>query len=147
MLFKKQAMNIIVFLLILLFAYAGSVKLFDYTTFSIQLSKSPLIFDRADQIALVLPISEIIIAFMLLTDKYRLQGLYLSFFTMLTFTLYLLYMVNFSYYIPCSCGGILGRMSWNVHIVFNIFFVAISAIGVIIYKTETIPKHAKQLAV
>lgn len=126
-------------LLVLLFAYAGAVKLADFQTFSVQLSKSPLISDYSRSIAWLLPVLELIIAALLITDRMRMFALYSSFFLMLTFTIYLIYLLNYSYYIPCSCGGILGDLSWNAHIIFNLFFVTISAAGVLMINKKTSP--------
>jgi hypothetical protein len=60
------------------------------------------------------------------------MGLYASFFLMSLFTAYLMIMLNVSYYVPCSCGGVLEKLSWNQHIVFNVFFIVISAAGAIL---------------
>ena len=139
MLKHNYIFDTILLLLIFLFAYAGSVKILDYSTFSIQLSKSPLIYNFAKTIALVLPVGEIIIAILLITERFRSRALYLSYFLMLTFTLYLIYILNFSYYIPCSCGGILGQLPWTLHIVFNLFFVVITLIGIFLNKKKPTP--------
>jgi hypothetical protein len=46
------------------------------------------------------------------------------------FTTYIFLILNFSDYIPCSCGGVLEKMGWTEHIVFNLIFIVIAAIGV-----------------
>jgi hypothetical protein len=73
-----------------------------------------------------------VISLLLVIKRTRLIGLYASFFLMSLFTAYLIIMLNVSYYIPCSCGGVLENLSWNQHVVFNVFFIAISAVGAII---------------
>lgn len=128
---KKTVIEIICSLLILLFVYAAVSKLADYERFIIQLSKSPFITSFSNLIAWSLPTIEILIALLLAIKKTRLTGLYASFFLMCLFTAYLIIMLNFSYYVPCSCGGVLQRLSWDQHIVFNSFFIAISAAGAI----------------
>ena len=50
---QKVTIEIISFLLILLFVYAVSSKLFDYNTFKIQLSNSPFLKPFADNDCLV----------------------------------------------------------------------------------------------
>lgn len=127
--------DICVSFLILLFAYAGLSKLMQFETFKFQLGKSPLIpFNIRGAIAVFLPAGEILISLMLLTEKGRLPGLYISFFLLSFFTFYLFYIIHFSYYIPCSCGGILGSLSWTTHIYFNIFFIFISTAAIYLHE-------------
>lgn len=128
---KNVVIEIICSLLILLFVYAAISKLSDYDRFTVQLSKSPFITSFSNFTAWSIPTIEILIALLLAIKKSRLIGLYASFFLMSLFTAYLIIMLNFSYYIPCSCGGVLERLSWDQHVVFNSFFIAISAAGVI----------------
>src|SRR5690606_21323683 len=109
-------------LLILLFVYAGISKLLDYDTFKFQLGRSPYVTNMAGFVAWALPAGEIIIAVLLIFQRTRLLGLYASFSLMLLFTGYIYTMLNFSHYIPCSCGGVLSEMSWMQHLIFNIVF-------------------------
>jgi hypothetical protein len=53
---------------------------------------------------------------------------------MTAFTLYIGYMVSFAEKLPCSCGGVISKMTWNQHLVFNIFFTLLSLLGVILEK-------------
>ena len=134
-----------VLLLIFLFIYASVTKLFDFYTFSFQLGKSPLIPQNLTWLtALAIPLGELIIVLLLIFDKHRLLGLYLSFLLMTLFTVYLFYILKYSYYIPCSCGGILGKLDWESHIYFNIFFIGISGISVLLYNKNL--STAKQIS-
>jgi hypothetical protein len=128
---KNSIVEIICSLLIILFVYAALSKLGSYERFTVQLSKSPFITSISTLVAWSIPTVELLIALLLTIKRTRLIGLYASFFLMSLFTAYLMIMLNFSYYIPCSCGGVLEYLSWNQHIVFNVFFIAISAAGVI----------------
>lgn len=128
---KDTTIEVICCLLILLFIYSSLSKLSDYDRFVVQLSKSPYITAYADLIAWSIPATEILIALLLVIKRARLLGLYASFFLMSLFTAYLIIMLNFSYYIPCSCGGVLEYLSWNQHIVFNAFFIILSSAGAI----------------
>ena len=129
---RKMVTEILASLLIILFVYAALSKLMDYNTFRVQLGKSPFITAFAGLIAWALPVSELAVA-LVLTFKYtRLAGLYASLFLLTFFTAYIYAMLHFSYYIPCSCGGVLSKMSWNQHLVFNVFFVAISIAGILL---------------
>ncbi|MCC9073533.1 hypothetical protein LNQ49_18305 [Flavobacterium sp. F-65] len=38
-------------------------------------------------------------------------------------------MLNYSSYLPCSCGGILEKMSWLEHLIFNFIFVLLAGLA------------------
>jgi uncharacterized membrane protein YphA (DoxX/SURF4 family) len=137
---KNTIVEIICSLLIILFIYSSLSKLSAYERFAVQLSKSPFITSYYKLVAWGIPAGEIIIAFLLAIKWTRLMGLYASFFLMSLFTAYLLIMLNFSYYIPCSCGGVLEYLSWEQHIVFNSFFIVIAAAGILLISNRTKPE-------
>jgi hypothetical protein len=131
---RETLVQIISCLLILLFVYAASSKLLDYTKFSVELGKSPLLTAFAGYVAWSIPVIEIGIALLLTFKRSRLAGLYASFTIMILFTVYITYILLFSPYVPCSCGGVLQHLNWRTHLLFNIFFVLLSALGVMIYQ-------------
>lgn len=121
--------------LAVLFVYSAIVKLFHHDTFFLELSRSPLIpNEMVHLISFLIPTVEILLAIGLLIQRTNLIGLYGSFFLMLCFTFYLVILTNFFANIPCACGGILGGMSYPVHIAFNIFFTFVALVG--IYTSE-----------
>lgn len=130
--------EIIATLLISLFVYTGVSKLADYSTFSLQLSKSPFISPLVKLVAWEIPTIELIAAFLLAIKNTKLLGLYISLFLMTLFTAYIYAMLHYSYYIPCSCGGILSAMNWDQHLVFNAVFTIICIAGILL---ETYPYH------
>jgi hypothetical protein len=127
---KNKSLEIISGLLVLLFAYAAVSKLFHYNDFKLQLGKSPYVNDFAGMVAWALPLGELAVVIALVINRTRLIGLYASLFLMTMFTAYIYAMLHFSYYIPCSCGGVLSQMSWGQHFIFNICFVALSIVGI-----------------
>ena len=139
---KKILLEIICLLLVVLFIYAASNKMMDYANFKRQLGLSPLLGDFANLVAWVIPTIEIIIAFLLIIPEFKVWGLYASFILMSLFTAYLFIILNFvdAKDIPCSCGGILNGLGWRKHIYFNLFFVFISAIGIIMRSKQKINK-------
>jgi hypothetical protein len=137
---KHLIVEIICSLLIILFIYASLSKLSAYDRFAVQLSKSPFITSFYQLVAWCIPAAEIGIALLLAIKSTRLAGLYASFFLMSLFTAYLLMMLNFSYYIPCSCGGVLAYLSWEQHIVFNAFFIVLAAAGVLLKENKILFK-------
>jgi hypothetical protein len=127
---KTNAAFFISILLIFLFAYTGSSKLLDSKGFAAVLSEIPLIGRGAGIVAILLPLAELLIVLLLLFEKTRLIGLYASLALLLLFTVYLVYMVLAVPKLPCSCGGVIGTMSWKQHIVFNAVFVGVTVIGI-----------------
>lgn len=124
--------------LILLFFYTAINKLSDLQLFRIQLGKSPLLNSFAGLLSLAVPICELSVALLLLFRSTRLAGFYLSLFLMILFTAYILIILNFSYYIPCACGGILEGLSWSGHVVLNSLFVGLIIIGIVIQSKQKI---------
>jgi len=132
---RKITVEIISILLIALFVYAAFSKVSDYPKFLIQLGQSPLLTAYVNWMAWIVPSIEILIAIMLIIPRTKLIALYGSFTLMVMFTAYIITILNFSDYIPCSCGGVLQHMSWKTHLVFNIVFVMLAATGVLLQPT------------
>ena len=106
--------EIISMLFLLLFVYAAVSKLLDYQKFKIQLVQSPLLATYASILVWFIPTLELIIA-MILLSKYKSLGLKLCLGLMIVFTIYIWYTLNYSDYIPCSCGGIISDLNWTEH--------------------------------
>ena len=124
-------------LFILLFIYAAVTKLLDFQQFKIQLGQSPLLVSFGNIIAYAIPIIELSIASLLCFQKYQRYGLYASFALMVMFTSYIILILNFSPYVPCSCGGILENMDWNEHLVFNVFFVFLALVAIVFQSGQS----------
>lgn len=131
------AVKVISFLFVLLFVYAAASKLLDYETFILQLAQSPLLSAYAGIIAWSVPGLEIIIAILLILPRYRKAGLYASFFLMVLFTTYIYIILNYADFIPCSCGGVLEKMTWEQHFIFNVTLIILSA-GVLLLGRKAI---------
>ncbi|MGB5819334.1 MAG: MauE/DoxX family redox-associated membrane protein [Saonia sp.] len=139
---KKIVLEIICMLFIILFVYAAMSKLLVFDEFKIQIGQSPVLTAYADWVAWMIPFIEIVFSLMLVIPKLRLLGLYASFTLMVMFTTYIFIVLNFSDSIPCSCGGVLEKLGWTEHLIFNIAFIALAFIGIMImsdlknYTTE-----------
>ena len=129
---KAIAIEIICFLFILLFVYAAVTKLMDYQKFTVQIGQSPLLTDFAGILAWLVPGSELVFAGMLAIPRLRQIGLYASFSIMVMFTVYIIAILQFSENIPCSCGGVLEAMGWTEHLIFNIGFVILGLVGILL---------------
>jgi hypothetical protein len=116
---------------IILFVYAAVSKLLDFQNFEAQLGRSPMLARYGGWYWLV-PGLEIFISILLAIPKFQIVGLYASFSLMTMFTAYIIAILNYSEYIPCSCGGILQKMTWTAHLWFNIFFVLLAGYAILI---------------
>ncbi len=133
---KKAITDIIACLFILLFIYAALSKLLDYQKFQVQVGQSPLLTPFRGLVVWAIPAIEILIAGLLAFQRTRLAGLYASHGLMALFTAYIFAITRFSDYIPCSCGGILQKMSWNQHLIFNLCFVVLGLTGIFFYRND-----------
>ncbi len=127
---KRHTQQLVPALLIFLFAYTAGNKLTHFSLFRTQLSLYPYMGKWAVAIAMGVPAIEGITVLLLLIPATRLAGLYTSFALLLIFTLYLFLMIATRYDLPCSCGGVIQNMSWQQHIVFNLFCIALTIAGI-----------------
>lgn len=129
---KKSNTRIVEFIscfFILLFCYAGISKLTDFEKFQDQISASPLLNGFSQFLPYTIIIVEFLIAGLLCYRKTRTIGLIVSLILMLIFTGYVALLLRTSKNLPCSCSGILEKMSWNQHLYFNMGCVVLSIIA------------------
>lgn len=124
------------FLFIVLFVYAATSKLIIYEQFQIQLRESEFLSSHSELLAWLIPFIEYVIVGLFLFPKYVLTAFYGSFSIILLFTLYIIAALNFSESVPCSCGGIIAKLGWSEHIIFNLFFIALAFIGIVLIKRQ-----------
>jgi len=127
---KELAIRIISALLMLLFTYAGLSKLAEHALFNVQLKGFPVIGGYAHFLSLFVPIAELVTVCLLFFPRTNLYGLYLSLFMLLVFTIFLVVLLAFDKSLPCSCGGVIAKLSWKEHMVFNLIFLSISITGI-----------------
>ena len=130
-------LQIIYFLLILLWIYAATSKLMDFGLFKAQMHRQVLFPFLKELLVYLLPPLEIIIAILLLFEVSQKIALYLSLIMLSIFTIYIgLAISNMFGKIPCSCGGVLTHLGWGTHFLFNIFFMLLTALGIYIVHRE-----------
>jgi uncharacterized membrane protein YphA (DoxX/SURF4 family) len=127
---------IIAYFFVLLFCYAGMSKVLDFENFQVQLAQSPLLSAYAGLISYAVIITELIIAVSLCIKCTRLIGLYLSLGIMISFTVYIYLILNYSDFVPCSCGGILENLGWTEHMIFNIACILMAFSGIYIVERQ-----------
>jgi putative oxidoreductase len=137
--FKRQILQeCISALLIMLFLYASLSKFLDFHTFTGEMNNQPLPNSWTPFLVWFIPCSEILMCIALLFERTRLIGLYASLFFMSLFTIYsIIIVLNFFGRIPCSCGGVIKRLTWTQHIVLNLFFVALSICGIVLQRRKS----------
>ncbi|RQO75626.1 hypothetical protein DBR43_09825 [Pedobacter sp. KBW06] len=123
---------IIVMLYVFLFFYAAAFKLFDVDQFRMQIGQSPLLTDFSGILSWLIPVSEIVIGCCLIIPDLRLKALYAALTLMLMFIAYIITILGYSDYIPCACGGILERLSWKGHLIFNGVFAVLGIAGILL---------------
>ncbi|MEC4036809.1 MauE/DoxX family redox-associated membrane protein [Myroides odoratimimus] len=142
---KAKYVLIVRYFVVLLFVYAAISKLITFEEFKVQLTQSPLLSMYAGVIAYLVVISELVIAFLLTLRSTKLLGLYLSYSLMVAFSIYIYLILNYSDFIPCSCGGVLEKLGWNEHLWFNIITSVLILLS--IFYTDDKPKRFYLLSI
>lgn len=140
---RKITLEIISFLFILLFLYASVSKLFDFQKFTVQIGQSPLLTGFGQFLPGLVIVVEIVISILLMIPRLRLIGFYAAFSLMTMFTAYIMAILNYSTYIPCSCGGILEKLGWTEHLIFNTFFIALALISILLTSSTDKTHHER----
>ncbi|MGO4770900.1 MauE/DoxX family redox-associated membrane protein [Flavobacterium sp. W22_SRS_FK3] len=133
---KSVAIESICLLYILLFVYAAVSKLLDFENFQTQLGQSPILSLYSDFFSISVIVIELVIAILISVPRSRYFGLWGAVVLMSMFTAYIVIILNFSSFIPCSCGGILEKLGWKAHLIFNLGFIFL-AITAIRLKSES----------
>jgi uncharacterized membrane protein YphA (DoxX/SURF4 family) len=139
---KKYFIEITCYLFLILFTYAAFSKLSTYETFVVQLGQSPLLSAFAGAVSWFVPTVEIVIAILLMFKRTQFFALNASFVLMAMFTAYIFIILNYSEYVPCSCGGILEKMNWTEHLYFNLIFCFLAILAIIL-SLQQLPSQTK----
>lgn len=125
---KKEELipAIVSYLLIVMFLYTAVSKLIIFPIYKLQMDGQPFPDALTPFLVVVIPGSEFIASGLLAIPATRTKGLYMSTVMMLIFTIYIILIkANTFGHIPCSCGGVLNNFTWNQHLIFNCFFLAL----------------------
>ena len=121
-----------------LLLYTGINKLKDIESFQSVLSASWVIRSFVIELSYLLPLAELLTAFLLFFPSTRLMGLWMALALLTMFTIYIGLMLLYSSKLPCSCGGAINRLSWRQHLIFNIIFVILPAVSIRLYKKNAL---------
>ena len=142
---KRVSIELISLLYVLLFVYAAISKLLDFENFSVQLGQSPLLSAFADWVSFLVPIVELVICVFIIIPKFRGIGLLASYGLMVMFTVYIFIVLHYTAFVPCSCGGVLEKLNWTQHLIFNTVFVILAILALRFYfSNKELPAYKSQ---
>jgi putative oxidoreductase len=146
---KNKTAEIMAALLILLFVYAACSKLFDHAKFSEDMHNQPFPRWLASAIVWGVPAAELLIAAALLFERSRRRAFLASLILLTLFTLYIAaILLHLFPRVPCSCGGLIRRLSWGQHLWFNLFFMGLSGAGIaLLSRPNAKPGHQLNLTI
>jgi uncharacterized membrane protein YphA (DoxX/SURF4 family) len=133
---QNLSLEFICLLYILLFVYAAVSKLLDFENFQVQLGQSPLLSAFASLVSILIPAVELVICVFIIIPKFRAIGLFASYGLMVMFTAYIFTVLHYTSFVPCSCGGVLEKLNWTQHLIFNSVFVILAIFGIVFYFSE-----------
>jgi hypothetical protein len=148
MLKRQVVLECIAALLILLFLYASVSKFLDFKRFIDEMNNQPLPNSWTPFLVWGIPFLEIAISAALLFEYTRLLAFYASLVLMTLFTIYaIMILAHFFPYVPCSCGGVIRKLTWPQHLALNLIYVALSVLGLVLqrrksFKPIVITKHS-----
>jgi len=118
-----------IWLLIILWSYAVFAKLADFPLYQKQMRQQ--VFSPAVSAYLVYLILflESLAMLSLMFMATRRTGLILSLLLLIGFTIYIILIMG-GYFpkVPCSCGGLISKMSWKNHLYFNLIFMVMNLV-------------------
>lgn len=142
---RLRALNLtieaITAILLLLWIYTGLNKLIQYDKFTFEAGRSPFLQHITPFVAVAVPVSELVIAALLIFKRTRIMGLYASLFLMTLFTGYVYIMLHYAYDLPCSCGGIIELLTWEQHLIVNLTITILTAIAILFHSRLTMHKQ------
>jgi len=134
---RKLMIYVFTCILVLLFIVTGLEKVVKFQEFSEKMSGQVFGKDLLPVMLFVLPVAEISCAVLLVVPKSRSVGFALSIALLTMFSTYIILILLHVFSTqPCPCGGPLEKLPWTGHLLFNLFFLIISGLGLILTIKE-----------
>lgn len=134
---REKIIEIAASLLILLFIYASFSKVVNIPEFRDEMLNQPFPKWMSRMFVWFVPGIEILISLALAFKRSRIWGLWGSAVLMGAFTIYTaIVLMNVFGRIPCSCGGVIKKLTWTQHLFFNIFFLLVAVLGIWLSKRK-----------
>lgn len=132
---KTNITNSLVILLLALWIPIGIYQITHYEVFKSGILKQPFSYTLAWSVIYILPSLELVVATLLVSERFRRVGLLLSSTLMTLFTGYIVLVLLGTWgKPPCSCGLAIPSMGWLAHLFFNLFFLAVSVMAYVLYN-------------
>ncbi|OMP75985.1 MauE/DoxX family redox-associated membrane protein [Chitinophaga sp. LS1] len=131
--------NTVCLLFITMFVYAAVSKWMDFNVFVSQMHKQPFPAQLLPLLVWGIPFTELCVSLLLMLEKTRFTGLKIATGMMILFTGYII-LIELRYFgeIPCSCGGAIVQFTWVQHLYFNLFFVSIGLVAILLIRKMNI---------
>lgn len=130
-------LNVVLFLLLALWIPVVIDKILHFSSFKYGILNQPF-SDRLGYFLIYsLPVLELMVVFALVFERFRKAGLILSVILMSAFTGYIgIALLGAWEKLPCGCGSVISGMSWAQHFFFNLFFLALSILGLYLWYKQ-----------
>src|SRR5699024_7532268 len=123
---RNSIVQIVCYLLALLFIYTGVSKLLDIGIFQSQIAQSAMLAPYASILAWLVPTVELLLAGLLLISNTRVLGLLGSAVLMVGLPSYVHLIWRDRPSRHCSCGGVLDAMDWEANLYFRLGFTLLA---------------------
>ena len=132
---KKIALEGIISLLILLYLYTGLTQLLAFKFFHGNIFNQPTFQWSKPLLVYLIPGAQLLIAAGLFFEKTRKLALWSSLGLLTIFTVYIILIImNALARVPCTCGGVISSFTWPQHLMFNILFLILNAVALVLRK-------------
>ena len=129
-------LNVVLFLLLILWIPVVLDKAMHFSSFKFGILNQPFSDRLGYFLIYTLPVLELVTVFALVFERFRREGLILSVTLMAGFTGYIgIALLGTWEKLPCGCGSVISGMSWTQHFFFNLFFLALSILGLYLWYT------------
>lgn len=125
--FMAQASSLSLWALIIMWTYAVFAKLADFPLYQSQMRQQVFSSTVSVYLVYVVIMLETIVLLCLIIHATKPLGLILSLMMLIGFTFYIaLILTGYFPKVPCSCGGLIAKMSWKNHLCFNLIFMGMN---------------------
>jgi len=127
---QKIISEVVALIIVIVLLYAAINKLIHYRSFRFLLGITPTLKGMVSALTFAIPILELSIGILILLQKTKLAGLYLS---IGLFIIYLVGMFQLKLYVPNIRGGILDRLSFTQYVILNTLLLVLAILGIVIH--------------
>lgn len=141
---KNLITEIIIFLLLLMWAYTFVSKVLDFDTFRRQINGAYLLSSLGSPLPYLLQVLHLSLVVLLIKKSWRKIGLITSLSLLVLYTGYLIYILKFAPSIPCSCISLYSGFIWEDQLLVNFAVMVLNIIGLIMFSFKR-PPHSSHI--